>query len=79
MIKFLGHTLRRSMPGFQAEMIPRSKKMKCIKIQKYLPWMVMIMILPTAQTLADLWGVPGARPYPKDPDSFVSTYTIFEM
>ena len=27
--------------------------------------------------LADLGGVPGARP-PKGPDSFVSTYKIFE-
>ena len=27
------------LPGFQAEMIPRSTKMKCVKILKYLQWM----------------------------------------
>ena len=32
-----------------------------------------------AQTLADLhWQMPGARPPPQGPDSFVLTYKIFE-
>ena len=30
--------------------------------------------------LADLhWQMPGARPPPKGPDSFILTYKIFEM
>ena len=36
-----------------------------------------IEVFPNSDPLADLGGVPGARP-PKGPNSFVLTHKIFE-